>query len=58
MDHVIVSFILLVLAAKAQAQAKDNLTGTKRSKKLEVKRGVAQIRNNSSSPAKLIKLVG
>ena len=48
MDHVIISFILLVLAAKAEAQAQENLTSTERVKKLEAGRTVAQIRKYSS----------
>jgi hypothetical protein len=44
MDQVIISFILLVLAAKAEAQAQGNLTSAKRGKRFERKRAVAKLR--------------
>jgi hypothetical protein len=40
MNHVIITFILLALAAMAKAQSKDNLINQEREEKSDGKRGV------------------
>jgi hypothetical protein len=43
MDHLIISFILLVLAAKAEGQTEDNLAGTRRGQKSEADKKLAHM---------------
>lgn len=58
MDHVIITFILLALAAKAKAQAKDNLINCEQEEKSYGKRGGHQLKGGSWKKSQRYKIVG